>query len=186
MRYLILAAAAAIVTASLPAYAGTNATTATNGTTGSSQMSSANQATEPGNPNATPWDLKSKDVTAARSASRELRNELQQAGFTDVHIMPQSFLVRAKNKEGMQVMMVVNPDSITAVTAMTETPNGSNGNSNAGNDNSATKMGANEGQKTAVGSAKMQGTNEPSGVNPAGKTANSAANSSGSPSSKTE
>ena len=30
--------------------------------------------------------------------------------------MPQSFLVRAKDKSGDPVMMVINPDSVTAVT----------------------------------------------------------------------
>lgn len=48
----------------------------------------------------------------------QLHADLSKAGFTDIHMMPQSFLVRAKNAQGMPVMMVINPDSITAVTAM--------------------------------------------------------------------
>jgi hypothetical protein len=39
----------------------------------------------------------------------------QQAGFTDIRIMPESFLVRAKDRDGNPVMMVINPDSITAI-----------------------------------------------------------------------
>lgn len=48
----------------------------------------------------------------------KLRQSLAQAGFTDVRIMPRSFLVHAKDSDGNPVMMVINPDSVTAVTAM--------------------------------------------------------------------
>jgi len=46
----------------------------------------------------------------------QVQNNLQQAGFTDIQIMPSSFLVRAKDKAGNPVMMVISPDSVTAVT----------------------------------------------------------------------
>ncbi|MDJ0387838.1 hypothetical protein QMO56_06905 [Roseomonas sp. E05] len=47
-----------------------------------------------------------------------MKQDLEQAGFTNVRVMPQSFLVRANDKQGRPVMMVINPDSITAVTAV--------------------------------------------------------------------
>ncbi len=47
---------------------------------------------------------------------QHVKDELQQAGFTNVQVMPESFLVRAKDKQGSPVMMVINPDSITAIT----------------------------------------------------------------------
>jgi hypothetical protein len=47
---------------------------------------------------------------------QQVRNNLQQAGFTDIQIMPSSFLVRAKDRAGNSVMMVINPDSVTTVT----------------------------------------------------------------------
>ena len=47
---------------------------------------------------------------------QKMRDDLSKAGFTDIHIMPSSFLVRAKDSSGNPVMMVVNPDSITAIT----------------------------------------------------------------------
>jgi len=50
------------------------------------------------------------------SIRQQVKNNLQQAGFSDIKIMPQSFLVRAKDKSGDPVMMVINPDSVTAVT----------------------------------------------------------------------
>ena len=47
---------------------------------------------------------------------RRLRADLGKAGFTDITVMPSSFLVRAKDSQGNPVMMVINPDSLTEVT----------------------------------------------------------------------
>lgn len=52
------------------------------------------------------------------AAAKRMYHSLKQAGFTDVHIMPHSYLVRAKDPDGNPVMMVVNPDSVAAVTAI--------------------------------------------------------------------
>src|SRR5581483_12471388 len=55
-----------------------------------------------------------------QNSSTPIRQQVQQnlskAGFTDIKIMPESFLVRAKDPNGNPVMMVINPDSVTAVT----------------------------------------------------------------------
>ncbi len=47
---------------------------------------------------------------------QQIQTDLSQAGFTDIKMMPESFLVRAKDKRGNPVMMVINPDSVTAST----------------------------------------------------------------------
>lgn len=44
-----------------------------------------------------------------------LKHDLTQAGFTDIQVMPSSFLVRAKDKTGHPIMMVINPDSVTEI-----------------------------------------------------------------------
>jgi hypothetical protein len=54
-----------------------------------------------------------------QTIQQQVQNNLQQAGFTDIRIMPSSFLVRAKDKAGNPVMMVISPDSVTAVTEIT-------------------------------------------------------------------
>jgi hypothetical protein len=54
--------------------------------------------------------------------SQKLHDDLTKAGFTDITIMPQSLLVRAKDAQGNPVMMVINPDSLTEVTEHTEAP----------------------------------------------------------------
>jgi hypothetical protein len=52
--------------------------------------------------------------------SQKLHDDLTKAGFTDITIMPQSLLVRAKDAQGNSVMMVINPDSLTEVTEHTQ------------------------------------------------------------------
>lgn len=48
--------------------------------------------------------------------TQKLRDDLGKAGFTDITVMPSSFLVRAKDSAGNPVMMLINPDSMTAIT----------------------------------------------------------------------
>jgi hypothetical protein len=50
-----------------------------------------------------------------------IQKNLQAAGFTNIQVMPSSFLVRANDQDGNPVMMVVNPDSITAITEVDRT-----------------------------------------------------------------
>lgn len=49
---------------------------------------------------------------------QQVRQNLEAAGYTDVKVMPESFLVRAKDRSGNPVMMIINPDSVTAVTTL--------------------------------------------------------------------
>jgi Peptidase propeptide and YPEB domain len=46
----------------------------------------------------------------------QVKNKLEQAGYKDVRIVPLSYLVQATDKDGNPVMMVLNPDSMTALT----------------------------------------------------------------------
>jgi hypothetical protein len=59
------------------------------------------------------------DAQAPAHLSQKLRDDLTKAGFTDITIMPSSFVVRAKDSQGKPVMMVINPDSLTKVTEHT-------------------------------------------------------------------
>jgi hypothetical protein len=49
---------------------------------------------------------------------QRVKSNLERAGYKNVQIMPSSFLVRATDQDGNPVMMVINPDSVTAVTAL--------------------------------------------------------------------
>ena len=57
------------------------------------------------------------NTQAPAHVSQKLRDDLTKAGFTNITIMPSSFLVRAKDSQGNPMMMVINPDSVTEVTA---------------------------------------------------------------------
>jgi sporulation protein YlmC with PRC-barrel domain len=43
---------------------------------------------------------------------------LQKQGYTDVRVVPRSFIIHAKDKDGNPVVMSVSPNSITAVTVV--------------------------------------------------------------------
>ena len=47
------------------------------------------------------------------SLRQEMTDNLKQAGFTDVHVAPDSFFVQAKDKSGNPVAMLVGPNSVT-------------------------------------------------------------------------
>jgi hypothetical protein len=76
-----------------------------------------------------PGKMNAQGQSANQSIRQQVKNNLAQAGFSDIKIMPQSFLVRAKDKGGNTVMMVINPDSVMAVTEV----NGKTGNSTGNN-----------------------------------------------------
>jgi hypothetical protein len=48
----------------------------------------------------------------------QVKNELEQAGYKNVRIIPLSYLVEATDKGGNPAMMVITPNSMTAITDM--------------------------------------------------------------------
>jgi hypothetical protein len=82
-----------------------------------------------------------------------LKNDLSKAGFKDIEIMPQSFLVRAKDSEGNPVIMMINPNSVTAITEETQSTNSaSNANHGATNNSNSNAAGVTPGPKSTGGS----------------------------------
>jgi hypothetical protein len=49
---------------------------------------------------------------------QQLTNNLQQSGFTDIKVIPDSFLVQARDKSGNPVTMFIGPNSATEVTTV--------------------------------------------------------------------
>ena len=81
--------------------------------------------------------------------SKTLKKDLDNAGFTDIKIMPESFLVHAKDSQGNPVIMMINPNSITALTEETSSTNSaSNVNHGA---NTTNKAGATPGPSSTGG-----------------------------------
>jgi Protein of unknown function (DUF1236) len=101
MQKLIAAAAVAALSAALPQLAAAQSSAPTSGpAAASSQTGQGTQAAQ-GN---------------KMSIRQQVQNDLAQAGYTNIRIMPDSFLVRATDKHGNPVMMVINPDSVAALT----------------------------------------------------------------------
>jgi hypothetical protein len=67
---------------------------------------------------------------------QNLRQDLTKAGFTDIHIAPEAYIVHAKNSSGDPVLMRIGPD---AVTELTEVPTKSNHAAN-GTESSTSKV----------------------------------------------
>ena len=51
------------------------------------------------------------DMPTLEAIGNELRARLSRAGFTDIEMIPTSFLVRAKDADGKSVVLVLSPDS---------------------------------------------------------------------------
>jgi hypothetical protein len=103
MRVALITSAAALLIA-------TGAVAQAPPQSGASQISPGTSSTSQG---AGPGTMQNQKQPTIRS---QIQQNLQSAGFTDIRIMPSSFLVRAKDRDGNPVMMVINPDSFEAVT----------------------------------------------------------------------
>jgi hypothetical protein len=91
MRTLLIPTITAISLMALPAIAATNDT----------QSKSSNMSPQ-----------------SAAQVEQNLRQDLTKAGYTDIHIMPGSFMVHAKDSKGLPTEMMVTPHAVTSVTAM--------------------------------------------------------------------
>ena len=82
-------------------------------------QSNANQhnggATAEQSVNPTTGSSSAAGISAHGSIRTQLQTMLQNQGYSDVRVMPSSFLVRAKDKDGNPVVMSVSPDFITEV-----------------------------------------------------------------------
>jgi sporulation protein YlmC with PRC-barrel domain len=60
-------------------------------------------------------ELPNQQRPEAHSMRAHINDMLKDAGFTDIHIVPGSFLIHAKDKDGNPVVMNVGPDSFTEI-----------------------------------------------------------------------
>ena len=94
---------------------------------------------------------------------QQVQRNLEEAGYTDINIMPESFLVRAKDGSGNPVLMISNPDSITAMQFSSGTGSSETTGSAAGVGEKAVNSGA--------GVRGLPGSKSGPAVTPSGKTA---------------
>jgi hypothetical protein len=107
MRSLILTAAL-LALISPAAFAQTSAPN-------SSQMDAASSKNDQSSPGANAQDSGRSQNAAA---IEKLRQDLQNAGFTDVKVVAQSFVVQARSKDGDPVLMTIGPHGMSIFEAM--------------------------------------------------------------------
>ena len=56
--------------------------------------------------------------TQNTAASQKIKQDLQGAGFTDIKVVAQSFVVQAKSKDGDPVLMTIGPRGMSVFEAM--------------------------------------------------------------------
>ena len=67
------------------------------------------QPSQPSQPSQTPQPSRTSETLA-----QQLKNNLQQSGYSDVIVMPGSFIVRAQDPQGNPIEMIVTPTSVAA------------------------------------------------------------------------
>jgi hypothetical protein len=90
------------------------------------QTSTQQTSTQPTSTQAPPSQAASPDTQSmmgqpvqgmsGSSIRQHISMDLKKAGFSDVKIMPASFVATAKNKKGDDVTMLITPDSVTTIT----------------------------------------------------------------------
>jgi hypothetical protein len=69
------------------------------------------------------------------AAAQKIRQDLTNAGFTDVKVVAESFVVQAKTKDGNPVLMTIGPHGMSVFEAMDTTGSGSKTNTTGSNSN---------------------------------------------------
>jgi len=95
-------------------------------------------STSSGNPGSSQSQTSSAQNQTAQSLPQELSQKLQRQGFSDVRIVPGSFIVSARDRNGDPVSMVIGPRSMTmfvASSAGTDSTTGSSANPTTGSGN---------------------------------------------------
>ena len=97
---------------------------------GSSSSSTSSSPGAPAKSDATP----STDPAKVR---QNITSDLEKDGFKNVHIVADSFLVNAENKEGQKVVMIINPDSVFSMTEVPQSGSSASKSSDSGTSGSA-------------------------------------------------
>ena len=89
-------------------------------------------------PATTPPSAQSDNQTTSQNSAApgtlrgHIRDMLQSSGFSDIRVMPSSFMIRAKDKDGNPVVMSVSPDSVTEVSELGNSDNDGSGANGSG------------------------------------------------------
>ena len=81
-------------------------------------VSSVALAQAPSSPSTSSPPAATKTRTGGANLQQQVTTNLQSSGFTNVKVMPDSFLVQATDKSGNPVTMFIGPNSMTEVTTV--------------------------------------------------------------------
>ena len=65
------------------------------------------------------------------AAAQQIQQDLKKAGFTDVKVVAESFVVQAKSKDGNPVVMTIGPHGMSVFEAMNANASGSSSGSSS-------------------------------------------------------
>ena len=87
------------------------------GSAGWAQTSSSNPASQN---NVTPgtqsgWGQSAPGASISADTQQKIRQSLEQSGFKDIHVVPETFVVRAQAPDGSRIVMLLSPDQMTEV-----------------------------------------------------------------------
>lgn len=116
MRTILIPALALAMTLAAPAAFGQ-----------SNSQKTAATAASPAPPSAAP----SQAVALTLMTKDKVKQSLQQAGFKDVKVLDESFLVSAQTADGTSVVMVINPPTGSAAQSASNTGSQASGSSGA-------------------------------------------------------
>ena len=81
------------------------------------QTSSSNPGTQtnptPGAQSA--WSQSSPGANISADTQQKIRQSLEQSGFKDIRVVPETFVVRAQAPDGSRIVMLLSPDQMTEV-----------------------------------------------------------------------
>lgn len=137
-----MAAMAAVLTLLAPSvYAETS------GPVNSSQMDAASSRNDQTSPNST---ARNNGGMQGAAVAQKIQQDLQSAGFTDVKVVAESFVVQAKSRDGNPVLMTIGPQGMSVFEAMV-------------NGQSSGTVGESSGGRTSASPNASSPSNQPSG-----------------------
>lgn len=139
----LVATVALLTVLAIPAFAQTA------GAPNSSQLDAASA----NNDQKSPADAAQANASGQNNAAIDsIRKDLQAAGFTDVKVVAQSFVVQAKSKDGNPVVMTIGPHGMSVFEAMTTGTNSATVGSGPGR----TPSGNSDSESSSSNNSEMQ------------------------------
>ena len=129
MKLLLTTSVAAVLLCAPAAFAQTPNTPGSQPSAGSQSPSAGSQ----------PSSQSTANSNQTLAAANKIKQDLTSAGFTDVKVVAESFVVQAKSKDGDPVLMTIGPHGMSVFEAM----NSSGANSNASSPSGTTGSAAN-------------------------------------------